>query len=81
MNDIFTEIMDNAIESINNKNRLVANAAQIKRLEDEIAQLKAKISTLAPLPSVSSVDGADYWRQKGLAGIRHRAAQDRYPGV
>ena len=42
--NILTEIVDNAIASINNQNRLMANAARIKQLESEIAELKAKLA-------------------------------------
>ena len=44
--NILTEIVDNAIASINNQNRLMANAARIKQLESEIAELRAKLRAI-----------------------------------
>ena len=60
MNDIFTEIVDNAIASINNQNRLMANAARIKQLESEIAELKAKIARADRIAQVIEQHGLGF---------------------
>ena len=58
--NILTEIVDNAIASINNQNRLMANAARIKQLESEIAELKAKLARADRIAQVIEQHGLGF---------------------